>query len=121
VHLKNIDLNELEKAINQFVIDRNWEQFHSIKNLSIALSVEASELLEIFQWMSEAESNHIKADEAKMIKVRAEVADVMIYLIRICSLLDLDLEKIVQDKMAHNSEKYPVSKVYGSSKKYNEY
>lgn len=119
--MKTLDLERLEKEINQFALERDWNQFHSIKNLSMALSVEASELLEIFQWMSEADSNSIKNDENKMIKVKAEIADVLIYLIRISSLLELDLEKATLDKIAHNIEKYPISKVYGSSKKYNEY
>ena len=121
MHLKNLDLAKLETEINQFVRERNWEQFHSIKNLSIALSVEASELLEIFQWMTEAQSNEIKNDDNKMSKVKAEIADVLIYLIRISSLLEINLEKAALEKIAHNIEKYPASKVFGSSKKYDEY
>lgn len=119
--MKTLDLEKLESEINQFASERDWNQFHSIKNLSMALSVEASELLEIFQWMSEDDSNRVNLDENKMIKVKAEIADVLIYLIRISSLLELDLEKAANEKIAHNKEKYPVSKVFGSSKKYNEY
>lgn len=119
--MKNIDLQKLNADIETFVNERDWDQFHSVKNLSMALSVESSELLEIFQWMKEEDSNKVKNDPKIMQKVEDEVADVFVYLMRIISKTDIDLEKVVRAKMKKNAEKYPVTKVKGSSKKYDEY
>lgn len=119
--MKNIDLQKLNADIEQFVSERDWNQFHSVKNLSMALSVESSELLEIFQWMKESDSNLVKNDPKIMQKVEDEVADVFVYLMRIISKTDIDLEKVVRAKMKKNAEKYPADKVKGNSKKYNEY
>jgi dCTP diphosphatase len=119
--MKNIDLQKLNSDIETFVNERDWDQFHSVKNLSMALSVESSELLEIFQWMTEKDSNSVKADAKTMQKVEDEVADIFVYLMRIVSKTDIDLEKVVRAKMKKNAEKYPVSVVKGSSKKYDEY
>lgn len=119
--MKNIDLQKLNADIETFVNEREWDQFHSVKNLSMALSVESSELLEIFQWMPEQDSNKVKNDTKVMQKVEDEVADIFLYLMRIVSKTDIDLEKVVRAKMKKNAEKYPASIVKGSSKKYDEY
>jgi len=119
--MKNIDLQKLNADIESFVNERDWDQFHSIKNLSMALSVESSELVEIFQWMKEEDSNQIKHDPKTMQKIEDEVADIFVYLMRIVSKTDIDLEKVVRAKMKKNAEKYPADKVKGNSKKYNEY
>ncbi len=119
--MKNIDLQKLNADIESFVSERDWDQFHSVKNLSMALSVESSELLEIFQWMTEQDSNNVKADSKIIQKVEDEVADIFVYLMRIVSKTDIDLEKVVRAKMKKNAEKYPASVVKGSSKKYDEY
>lgn len=118
--MKNIDLQKLNQDIEHFVSEREWDQFHSVKNLSMALSVESSELLEIFQWMSEEDSNHIKNNSQVMGKIEDEVADIFVYLLRIISKTDIDLEQVVRNKMSKNAQKYPVEKSRGNSKKYNE-
>lgn len=118
--MKTINYTKLEKEIFKFSGDRDWDQFHSIKNLSMALSVESSELVEIFQWMTDVESNNIADDGIKFPKVKDEIADIFIYLIRISSKLNINLEEAVLSKMEKNIAKYPVEKFKGSSRKYNE-
>lgn len=108
----------LRKALRQFAAERDWDQFHSPKNLAIALNVEAAELLEHFQWLSDAESAVLQPD--KRAKVREELADVLLYLIRLGDKLDIDLMQAAAEKISINAEKYPVQKSRGSSKKYTE-
>lgn len=115
-----MDLSILVEKINAFSKERDWDQFHSIKNLTMALSVESSELVEIYQWITEEESND-KSNEKIMQKTKEELADILIYLIRISSKLDIDLEEAVLSKMKQNELKYPVEKSKGNSKKYNEF
>lgn len=119
--MKNIDLQKLNEEIEQFVKDRDWDQFHSVKNLSMALSVECSELLEIFQWLSEDQSNQIKNHPELLSKAQDELADIFLYLMRILSKTNIDLETAVRSKMRKNAEKYPVELSKGNSKKYNEF
>jgi NTP pyrophosphatase (non-canonical NTP hydrolase) len=119
--MKNIDLMALNEELEQFVKDRDWDQFHSVKNLSMALSVECSELLEIFQWLTEAQSNEIKTNPERLPKVEDELADIFLYLMRILSKTNIDLEAAVRNKMRKNAEKYPVEQSKGNSKKYNEF
>lgn len=119
--MKTLDLQKLTELIMTFSQERDWDQFHSVKNLSMALSVEASELAEIFQWIKEDESNNVKNQPATLQKVEEEVADVFIYLLRILSKTDINLEDAVMRKMKKNELKYPIEKVRGSSKKYDEY
>lgn len=114
-----MSLLELRAALRRFAAVRDWEQFHSPKNLAIALSVEASELLEHFQWMSEAESLSLNPDQHA--KVREEVADVFLYLVRLADKLDIDLMSAASEKIVLNDARYPIEKVRGSSKKYTEY
>ena len=116
--MKNIDTPSLLKEIEEFVTERDWDQFHSVKNLSMALSVEASELVEIFQWMSEENSNRIESDPETIQKVRDELADILFYLLRIAHKTDTDLEKALLEKLEKNQKKYPVEKARGISKKY---
>ena len=107
------DIEELQQKIVQFTEDRDWDQFHNPKDLAIALSVEASELLEAFIWK--------KPEEAKIEKVKEELADVFNYAILIANKYNLDIKQIVLDKLARNAEKYPVEKAKGNAKKYNEF
>ena len=116
----HINTAELLSKINQFSEERNWAQFHSIKNLAMALSVEVAELLEIYQWKTELESNDLEDTELQ-IKAKEEIADIFIYLLRISSKLNIDLEKAVNEKMALNEIKYPIEKSLGNSKKYTEF
>ena len=112
-------LEELRGALQQFALDRDWDQFHSPKNLAIALSVEAAELLEHFQWTPEADSAALSPD--RHAKVREEMADVLLYLIRLADKLNIDLLTAAIDKIQVNATKYPVDKARGSSKKYTEF
>ena len=109
-------LVELRDALRQFAAERDWDQFHSPKNLAIALSVEASELLEHFQWMPENESSKLSLQTSQ--KVREEMADVLLYLIRLADKLDVDLVEAAARKISHNADKYPPEKSRGNSKKY---
>lgn len=111
-------LHYLRDAQRQFALERDWDQFHFPKNLAIALSVEAAELLEHFQWMSEAHSAAL--DEPTKAKVREEMADVLLYLIRLADKLNIDLSAAAVEKIRINAAKYPVDKSHGSSKKYTE-
>jgi NTP pyrophosphatase (non-canonical NTP hydrolase) len=100
------------EALIKFRDERNWDQFHNPKDLAIALNIETSELLELFLWK--------KADEADREKVREELADVFAYALLIANKYNLDVEKIVLEKIQKNAVKYPVSKSKDSAKKYNE-
>ena len=116
----NTDMKKLHEEIQKFVTDRDWDQFHSVKNLSMALSVECSELVEIFQWMKEEKSNTVSTDPVILGKVKDEVADIFFYLMRIVDKTGIDLEEAVLTKIKKNEEKYPVEKSRGISKKYTE-
>ena len=116
--MRPLDLQSLHQDIETFTHERDWDQFHSVKNLAMALSVESSELLEIFQWMREEESNLAHQDEKLLEKIEDEVADIFIYLLRIVSKTHLDLEACIERKMEKNAKKYPVELSRGSSKKY---
>lgn len=113
------DLSDLQKELLEFARLRDWQQFHAPKNLVMALSVEVSELLEHFQWLSEAQSKQL--DAKKKHAVSLEMADIFIYLMRLSTELEVDILAAVDEKIKINNEKYPVEKVRGSSKKYNEY
>lgn len=113
-----MDIKKIEKILKQFSEERDWEQFHSPKNLSMALSVEVSELVEIFQWLTDEQSYNL--DDSKKQHAKEEVADIAIYLLRICMKLNINLEDAIIKKMKINEEKYPVGKVKGSAKKYTE-
>jgi dCTP diphosphatase len=111
-------IEEIRGALRRFASDRDWDQFHSPKNLAIALSVEAAELLEHFQWTPEADSAVLVPEQHS--KVREEIADVLLYLIRLADKLDIDLLAAATDKIQLNAAKYPVDKARGSCKKYTE-
>lgn len=114
----NTDLESITQTLREFAKEREWEQFHSPKNLASALTVEASELLEHFQWLTEDQSRNFPAD--KKAKVAAEAADVLLYLLQLCDKLQIDLMEAARTKLAVNAEKYPVERAIGSSKKYTE-
>ena len=111
---KNLD--DLRKQLRAFAAARDWGQFHSPKNLSMALSAEAGELLEHFQWLSEAQSENL-SPEAKSL-VAQEIADLQIYLVSLADRLDVDILEAVGRKLAINEQKYPVEKARGSAEKY---
>jgi len=111
-------LTQLRDALRQFAADRDWDQFHSPKNLASALSVEAAELLERFQWLTEDQSRTLPPEELQ--KVREEMADVLNYLVRLADKLDVNLLEAAREKMKLNEQKYPVDKARGSARKYSE-
>jgi len=106
-----MNLDHIKNEVQKFNSDRNWSQFHSPKNLAMALSVECSELLEIFQWMTELESNQVKEDPLLKNRVSEEVADVFLYLLQFSMKLEIDLEENVLKKIKKNAEKYPIEKI----------
>jgi dCTP diphosphatase len=110
------ELESLRNDLRQFSSDRDWDQFHSPKNLASALSVEAAELLEPFQWLTEEQSKSLSREKREA--VRQEIADVLIYLIRLADKLDIDLLQAARDKIVENAAKYPVDKAKGSARKY---
>lgn len=111
---------QLIQQLIEFRRERDWEQFHTPKDLAISLSIEASELLEWFQWRTTEEINQQLASD-KRVKLEDELADVAVYLTYLCHDLGVDLNEVVAAKMIKNAEKYPVNKVKGRSDKYNEY
>ncbi len=113
------EVEQLKVRLRQFAEDRDWDQFHSPKNLSMALIVEAAELVEHFQWLTEEQSRSLEQEQLK--KVQDELADIQIYLIRIADKLNIDLLDAASKKMDANAVKYPHEKVRGSSRKYTEY
>ena len=112
-------LGALQRRLAEFAAARDWQQFHSPKNLAMALSVEAAELVEEFQWLTEEQSRGL--DDERRERVRLELADVFIYLLRIADTLGVDLLKAVDDKIGLNERKYPVERVRGDSRKYTQY
>lgn len=114
-----MNIDEIRTKLAAFAAARNWDQFHTPKNLSMALAAEAAELLEIFQWLTDEQSKGIVHNEKEMARIREEIADVMIYLIRLSDKLDVDIEKAVRDKIELNEKKYPVELSRDNAVKYN--
>ncbi len=113
------DIAELSERLADFARRRDWEQFHSPKNLSMALAGEAGELLEHFQWLSEAQSHALPAE--KKDAVALEMADIFIYLLRLAERLDIDLVDAAWRKMAINEQRYPAERVRGDARRAEEY
>lgn len=112
------ELQVLTQSLRDFAKERDWEQFHSPKNLAAALTVETAELLEHFQWATEEQSRNF-SDEKKD-QVAQEAADVFLYLLQLCDKLGIDLLEAARMKLIANGEKYPVDRARGTSKKYTE-
>jgi dCTP diphosphatase len=113
-----MSLNEIKLRLREFAEARDWDQFHSPKNLSMALSAEVAEILEYFQWLTEEKSNNLPQN--KLDEVKTELADTLIYLIRLSDKLDIDLLAAAKNKIELNKLKYPVDKAKGNAKKYTE-
>ena len=109
-------LRDLRDELRAFAAERDWDQFHSPRNLATALAVEAAELLEPFQWLTEEQSRSLPPDTRAA--VEEELADVLLYLVRLADKLDVDLAAAARAKIVKNAEKYPVEKSRGSSRKY---
>lgn len=106
-HTQLINVNALEAALQAFADERDWNQFHSPKNLAMALTAEVGELVEIFQWLTEEQSRKVADDPSTARAVRDELADVTLYLVRLCSVLGVDLNEAVTHKIRANGKKYP--------------
>jgi NTP pyrophosphatase (non-canonical NTP hydrolase) len=107
----------LQDRLREFAAQRDWEHFHTPKNLSMALAGEAGELLEVFQWVSDQESTQPTVDDLRL--AREELADIGIYLLRLADVLNIDLLEAIDEKIALNEEKYPVNLSRGNAMKYN--
>jgi len=115
---KAATLASLRVALRRFAAARDWEQFHTPKNLAAALSVEAAELLEHFQWLTAEQSVRLGARRKRA--VEGEIADVLLYLMRLADVLEIDLLTAAQRKMRANARRYPVRRAKGNSRKYSE-
>jgi NTP pyrophosphatase (non-canonical NTP hydrolase) len=109
-------MKDLTKKLRKFAQERDWEQFHSPKNLAMALSVEVAEIVEHFQWLTQADSDNLDSD--KLAAIKEEIADVMIYLTRLADRLGIDPVLAAEEKMRINEKKYPVEKSKGNAAKY---
>lgn len=114
-----MDVEAIQARLRTFVEARDWGQFHSPKNLSMALSGEAGELLELFQWLTEDQSHEIRQDPKAFPLVQQELADVLIYVLRLGDVFDIDLAAAVDQKITLNERKYPVDLAKGNATKYN--
>jgi NTP pyrophosphatase (non-canonical NTP hydrolase) len=115
-----VEVSRLQQAVAQFARERDWERFHSPKNLTMALAGEAGELLELFQWLSEDESRQAARNPATERAVRDEIADVLVYLVRLAAVLEVDLDEALRSKLAANAAKYPVALARGNARKYSQ-
>lgn len=112
-----MNLDTLRQRVRAFAEERDWEQFHHPKNLSMALAAEAGELLELFQWMSDDQSRAASSDPELMANVRDEAADLLIYLVRLGDVLGIDLVQAADSKIARNAIRYPIETSRGRSSK----
>lgn len=116
-----VDVGQLAAALERFAAERNWAQFHSPKNLVMALTGEVGELSEIFQWMDEEQSKDAARHPDAAQAVQDELADVLMYLVRLASVLGVNLDAAARQKLEQNNRKYPVEKARNSSKKYDQF
>ena len=116
-----VEVRNLAEVLRAFSAERDWDRFHTPKNLAIALSVEAAELLEPFQWLTPEQSITIATDPDRAAPIAGELADVLIYLVRLADVLGIDLNDAVTQKLAANTARYPVDRSRGSAAKYTEY
>lgn len=117
---KTTSILHLKQKVQEFVNERDWGKYHTPKNLSMSIAVEAGELMEIFQWLSESEAIEAVQNSEKRIKVGEELADVLIYCLDMANILNIDVTKAVLEKIAKNQSKYPIDQVKGQYRKYTE-
>lgn len=115
---QSITLAALKKRVKKFVDDRDWAKYHNPKDVAVSITIEAAELIEIFQWVKDSEQDKITRDSAKMQKLKDELADVMIYCVSLANVLDIDIGQAVLQKIAKNEGKYPVNRIKGNYRKY---
>ncbi|MFD2415067.1 nucleotide pyrophosphohydrolase [Amycolatopsis pigmentata] len=115
-----MSLHDLQQRLADFAHRRDWEQFHTPKNLVMALAGEAGELVELFQWLTAAQSSELMSDPYRAEQVRDEMADVFSYLLRLADVLDVDLEAALRAKIARNEQRYPEELARGRAEKHNQ-
>ena len=108
-----MDFDKLKSKVRKFVRERDWEKYHTPKDLAIAISIEANELLEIFQWMKDNESGNVKENKQLMQRIESELADVISHCLNMANALDLDISEIVLSKLKKSEKKYPKEKYKG--------
>ena len=113
-----MELKELQKKVIEFRDARDWAQYHNPKDLAISLSLEAAELLEIFQWKNSQEVRAAKSDPEERRRVKEELGDILIYALNMCHAFGFDPSEVILEKLEINEKKYPVDKAKGSAKKY---
>jgi len=118
---QNASIQELKDKIKSFVKERDWEQYHSPKNLSMSLAIEVAELMEIFQWLTIEQSKEVAIDPVQKEKIQDEIADIAVYLLNLCNVLDVDISDAIIAKLKKNEKKYPAELVKGKSRKYTHY
>ncbi len=116
-----LEVTKIQEKIREISKARDWDQFHTAKNLAAALSVEAGELLEIFQWLTEKQSNDLKGDDVKLEPIADELSDILYFVMRLSDVLEIDINKAFWKKLAKSEAKYPVDKAKGNAKKYTEF
>lgn len=118
---ERITLQEIKEKISQFIRKREWEQYHSPKNISMSIAIEAAELMEHFQWLSPEESRKLLGNAARRAEIEDELADIAIYVLDFCNLFSIEIEKIILRKLGKTAKKYPVRLVKGKAHKYTYY
>lgn len=119
--MNEVTLDELTNIIKRFCEERNWDQFHNPKDLAIGISTEANELLDIFRFKSEEDMKTVMETPMKKERVEEEIADVLFFVLRFAQMNQIDLKQALLSKMEKNGLKYPLDKVWGKNKKYDEY
>lgn len=113
-------LQKMIEKVQRFCEERDWDQFHNPKDLAIGISTEANELLDIFRFQSDGQMREIFADEKKRRRVEEELADTLFFILRFAQMNDIDLERVLDEKILKNAQKYPVEKIKGKNLKYTE-
>jgi NTP pyrophosphatase (non-canonical NTP hydrolase) len=113
-----LDIEQVQGILRAFAHEREWEQFHHPKNLAMALAGEAGELVEIYQWLTEVESRNAPNDSQIANATRAELADILIYAMRLADVMGIDLNDAISEKIESNAERYPVSTARGTARKH---
>ncbi|MEM6690177.1 MAG: nucleotide pyrophosphohydrolase [Planctomycetota bacterium] len=112
-------LKELKDRIQRFTDERDWHQFHDLKNLSMALAIEAGELMEHFRWVANTEAQSVMKNPGSAVEIREELADVLLFVVQFANVANIDLMEAAERKLAINAERYPISKSKGVATKYN--
>ena len=114
---KETSMLQLKKRVQKFIEDRDWEKYHKPKNLAMSIAIEASELMELFQWTDDTESDAIAKHQEKLAALQDELADIMAYCISLANVLNIDIAQSVMSKIDKNEDKYPVEEFKGFYKK----